>query len=393
MRPWRSRRPTSSVRGLREPAVHRREERGIDGKERRADLPDRDEVVEQAGRLPRRPACGRRDPGSRGGRRRRRAPRCSRACTGTSIGGSAVTAIRRRPGGAPGSSANGRSGGGAHQGSPGSYPVRTSSRAAASATEREIGPEVESPSSDGKGEVETRPRDGLRPKTPQQEAGILIEPPPSVPCASGISPAASAAAAPPLDPPGVSSGFQGFRVAPFSSDSVNATVPNSGVFVLPRITNPASRSRRTTAVSKSGTLSANARLEYVVRMPAVAVRSLIAIGTPRNGARPPSVRRPRFGERFLAPDGDERIQLGIDPRDPLEVELGELDGGDRLGPDEPRLLDAGRNASSIERRRYTLNGEGRNRTGDTTVFSRVLDRLSYLAAATDWRVPMAEGRP
>ena len=28
-----------------------------------------------------------------------------------------------------------------------------------------------------------------------------------------------------------------------------------------------------------------------------------------------------------------------------------------------------------------LNGEGRNRTGDTTVFSRVLYRLSYLAAA------------
>jgi hypothetical protein len=26
------------------------------------------------------------------------------------------------------------------------------------------------------------------------------------------------------------------------------------------------------------------------------------------------------------------------------------------------------------------NGEGRNRTGDTTVFSRVLYRLSYLAA-------------
>jgi hypothetical protein len=28
-----------------------------------------------------------------------------------------------------------------------------------------------------------------------------------------------------------------------------------------------------------------------------------------------------------------------------------------------------------------LGGEGRNRTGDTTVFSRVLYRLSYLAAA------------
>ena len=147
-----------------------------------------------------------------------------------------------------------------------------------------IGPEAERPSSDGKGAVDTRPREGFKPKTPQHEAGILIEPPPSVPWASGTSPAASAAAAPPLDPPGVRSRFHGFRVAPFSSDSVNATVPNSGVFVFPRITKPASRSRRTTAVSKSGMLSANARLEYVVRMPAVGVRSLIAMGTPRNGA-------------------------------------------------------------------------------------------------------------
>jgi len=44
--------------------------------------------------------------------------------------------------------------------------------------------------------------------------------------------------------------------------------------------------RRTTAVSKSGTYSAYAREEYVVRMPAVAARSFTAIGTPRNGASP-----------------------------------------------------------------------------------------------------------
>jgi hypothetical protein len=80
--------------------------------------------------------------------------------------------------------------------------------------------------------------------------------------------------------------FHGFRVTPFRSDSVNATVPNSGVFVLPTTTNPASRSRRTTAASKSGTYCAYACEEYVVRMPAVAARSLIAIGTPRKGASP-----------------------------------------------------------------------------------------------------------
>src|SRR5262249_19307408 len=104
-----------------------------------------------------------------------------------------------------------------------------------------------------KGAVETRPRDGFSPKRPQHDAGIRIDPPPSVACAAGTSPAAIAAAAPPEDPPGVSSGFQGLRVTPLSSDSVNATVPNSGVLLFPTITKPASRMRRTTGLSKSGT--------------------------------------------------------------------------------------------------------------------------------------------
>src|SRR5712691_5635918 len=159
----------------------------------------------------------------------------------------------------------------------------TSRSAAPSATERLRGADVESPSNAVNGAWDTRPRDGLSPKRPQHDAGIRIDPPPSLPCATGTRPAASAAAAPPLDPPGVSSGFHGFRVAPLSSDSVKAVVPNSGVLVFPRITNPACRRRRTTAVSRSGTYSANAREEYVVRMPAVAVRPLMAIGTPRNG--------------------------------------------------------------------------------------------------------------
>src|SRR5437762_6583719 len=94
---------------------------------------------------------------------------------------------------------------------------------------------------------------------------MRIEPPPSEPCATGHRPAASAAPAPPLEPPGVRERSHGFRQSPFSSDSVIAIVPNSGVFVLPMITKPASRIRRTTAASKSGTLSANCLQEYVVR--------------------------------------------------------------------------------------------------------------------------------
>lgn len=46
------------------------------------------------------------------------------------------------------------------------------------------------------------------------EAGILIEPPPSLAPAKGTIPDETAAAAPPLDPPGVHSRFQGFLAGP-----------------------------------------------------------------------------------------------------------------------------------------------------------------------------------
>ena len=49
---------------------------------------------------------------------------------------------------------------------------------------------------------------------PQNEAGMRIEPPASVPTASGQIPAKSAAALPPLLPPGVRSRFHGLRVTP-----------------------------------------------------------------------------------------------------------------------------------------------------------------------------------
>src|SRR5207244_12863900 len=52
------------------------------------------------------------------------------------------------------------------------------------------------------GAIDTRPRDGLSPKRPHCAAGIRIEPPPSVACATGRTPAETAAAAPPEDPPG-----------------------------------------------------------------------------------------------------------------------------------------------------------------------------------------------
>ena len=80
---------------------------------------------------------------------------------------------------------------------------------------------------------------------------MRIDPPPSLPKAIGPMPAATHAAAPPLDPPGLMRRFHGLRVTPKSGPSVSAFQPNSGVVVLPRITAPASRSRATQGASSS----------------------------------------------------------------------------------------------------------------------------------------------
>ena len=64
-------------------------------------------------------------------------------------------------------------------------------------------------------------------------------------------PVATAAAAPPLEPPGVVAGFQGLRVMPVSGESVTPFQPNSGVVVRPSSTAPCSRSRATAGLSSS----------------------------------------------------------------------------------------------------------------------------------------------
>ena len=61
---------------------------------------------------------------------------------------------------------------------------------------------------------EMRSRLGLKPKTPQNPAGRTIEPMVWVPSARGASPAATAAADPLLDPPGVWPRLCGLRVGP-----------------------------------------------------------------------------------------------------------------------------------------------------------------------------------
>ena len=79
---------------------------------------------------------------------------------------------------------------------------------------------------------------GLSPNSTQQEAGILIEPPPSLAWAIGIIPAATADEAPPLEPPEDLSKSQGFLVGPYKTGSVVTVKPSSGELVLPNMFNP-----------------------------------------------------------------------------------------------------------------------------------------------------------
>ena len=127
----------------------------------------------------------------------------------------------------------------------------------------------------------------LSPTRPQQAAGMRIEPPPSEPWAIGTIPAATAAAAPPEDPPGVRPVSQGLRVGPCRRGSVTGRIPNSGRFVLPTTTKPASRMRRTTKASCCGTKSPNSSEPAVMGSPLTGAPSLIAIGTPANGRSSP----------------------------------------------------------------------------------------------------------
>ena len=118
-------------------------------------------------------------------------------------------------------------------------------------------PNMTSPASGPQG---TRIRVGFSPTSPHAAAGMRIEPPPSLACAIGTMPEATAAAEPPEEPPVVRSGFQGLWDGPNRSGSVLELNPNSGVFVLPQIIRPARLKRTTSSVSESAMWSLRIRL-------------------------------------------------------------------------------------------------------------------------------------
>jgi len=64
------------------------------------------------------------------------------------------------------------------------------------------------------------PSVGLKPATPQNEAGRIVEPPVCEPIANGAMPAATAAAEPDDEPPAVRPGSHGLRVTVGAMDYI-----------------------------------------------------------------------------------------------------------------------------------------------------------------------------
>src|ERR1700746_785608 len=115
---------------------------------------------------------------------------------------------------------------------------------------------------------------GLKPIQPQKLAGRSTEPITCVPSAALTMPAATAAAEPLDEPPGVWVVFHGLRV-PRGSEAANSVVT-----VLPTITTPASRSARTLAASFSERPPRDNREPLWGGMSKGSVESLMPTGMP-----------------------------------------------------------------------------------------------------------------
>ncbi len=112
----------------------------------------------------------------------------------------------------------------------------------------------------------------------------------SLPNSRGVSPAASAAAPPPVEPPGVRLRSQGLLVRPYTglldcqSDSI------WGTFVFAMTTAPAPFTRVVTGASCSDRKSFHVDMPAVVRSPRTLIDSFRVIGRPSSGASSPRAR-------------------------------------------------------------------------------------------------------
>src|SRR4051794_34467137 len=114
---------------------------------------------------------------------------------------------------------------------------------------------------------------------------MRIEPPMSVPTSNAVNPAATAAAGPPEEPPGMWPRFHGLLVVPNRSLYVCTLPDQRGTLVLPNTIAPAAFKRATDGASWAGTWSVSSTAPPVERRPATSIASLIVIGSPWSGPR------------------------------------------------------------------------------------------------------------
>ena len=168
-----------------------------------------------------------------------------------------------------------------------------------------------------------RPRVGLRPTRPQHEAGMRIEPPPSLACASGTMPAATAAAMPEEPPVESTETFRdGQRARSF--DFVSGRAPNSGTLVLPSGMRPAAW-KRTTSVELKGEGTAGTK-----RQPSRFGQPFLNPRMSFSKHRYAGERTRKFSlrrcTRLIKGLKDDGVKLRIVPLDPLYRSLDEFNG-------------------------------------------------------------------
>ena len=163
---------------------------------------------------------------------------------------------------------------------------------------------------------------------------MRVEPPPSLACAIGTMPAATAVAEPPEEPPLVRVGSHGLRVGPKRLVLVHGRMPHSGSVVDPDD-------------DEAGLLEATHDVVVVGRLPVA--EEVGGEGQPLAGDRAVVLDRDRHAreralvagadlvgrrERVLGEDVDERVELGVERVDAVQRGLHELARGQLAGADE-----------------------------------------------------------
>src|ERR1700704_1169182 len=158
---------------------------------------------------------------------------------------------------------------------------------------------------------------------PVKAGACGIEPPVSVPVAPRHSPAATAEAEPPEDPPGTSGVLaplrrQGEITGPKNEVSFDEPMANSSLLSLPSITAPTRQRLELTADSSVGTKFSRMCEQAVVRTSLVANMSLMPSASPSSGRASPAASRASAASAIVRA---RCLNEG-------NVRIGQLDGGE-----------------------------------------------------------------